>query len=123
MTIERERAIAEYHELLAADEGLTAELFARLRAGMSAGRLLYGDTPLGVSLRPHFLAQKQYDALKHASDVLAGAFEKVAAAILARPKLMDIVGLTDAERRAALIEPGFTCPAVTTRLDAFVSGD
>jgi glutathionylspermidine synthase len=123
MTAERERAIAEYHELLAADESLTPELFARLRASMCAARLLYGETPLGVSLRPHFLAQKQYDALKHASDVLAGAFEKAAAAMLVRHELMDIVGLSDAERRAALIEPGFTCPAVTTRLDAFVTND
>lgn len=123
MTDERERAIAVYHEMLAADGSLTPELFARLHAGMSAARLLYGDTPLGVSLRPHFLAQKQYDALKYASEVLAGAFEKVAAAMLTRPRLMEVVGLTDAERRAALIEPGYRCPAVTTRLDAFVTGD
>jgi glutathionylspermidine synthase len=121
--IERERVIAEYHEMLAADDSLAAELFARLRAGMSAARLLYGETPLGVSLRPHFLAQKQYGALKHASEVLAGAFEKVAQAMLARPRLMDVVGLSDAERRAAFVEPGYSCPAVTTRLDAFVTGD
>ena len=120
---ERERAIAEYHELLAADESLTPELFARLRAGMSAARLLYGAHPLGVSLRPHFLARAQYDALKHASEVLAGAFEKISAALLARPVLMDRVGLSDAERRAALIEPGYACPAVTTRLDTFVTND
>ena len=120
---ERERAIAEYHELLAADESLTPELFARLRAGMSAARLLYGEHPLGVSLRPHFLAQKQYDALKHASEVLAGAFEKISAALLDRPDLMDRVGLSDAERRVALIEPGYACPAVTSRLDAFVTND
>ncbi|HEY0375907.1 MAG TPA: hypothetical protein VGC87_03025 [Pyrinomonadaceae bacterium] len=123
MTEERERAITEYHELLAADASLTPELFARLRAGMSAARLLYGEHPLGVSLRPHFLAQKQYDALTHAADVLAGAFEKIAAAILAQPSLMDVVGLSDAERRVVLIEPGYRSPAVTTRLDAFVTGD
>ena len=120
---ERERAIAEYHELLAADDRLTPELFARLRAGMTAARLLYGETPLGVSLRPHFLAQKQYEALRHASEVLAGAFEKIAAAMLARPELMDAAGLSDAERRAALVEPGYGRAAVTTRLDAFVTGD
>ena len=120
---ERERAIAEYHELLAADDRLTPELFSRLRAGMRAARLLYGEHPLGVSLRPHFLARAQYDALKDASDVLGGAFEKVCAALLARPDLMDVVGLSDAERRVALLDPGYACPAVTTRLDAFVTND
>ncbi len=119
----RERVIAEYHETLGADRSLTPELFSRLRAGMIAAGLLYGEQPVGVSLRPHFLAQEQYEALRHASDVLAGTFEKVAAALLARPELMEVVGLSDAERRAALIEPGYAYPAVTTRLDAFVRGD
>ena len=119
----RERAIAEYHELLAADPCLTPELFSRLRAAMRSCKLLYGEQPVGISLRPHFLAQKQYEALSHASDTLAGAFEKVAAAMLARPELMEVVRLSDAERRAALIEPGYACTAVTTRLDAFVHDD
>jgi hypothetical protein len=119
----RERAIAEYHELLAADESLTAELFARLKQKMRARRLLYGGRELGVALRPHLLARSQYDRLKRVSEVLAGAFEKLMGAMLEEPRLLARVGLTELETKLALVEPGYRCPAVTTRLDAFVSGE
>jgi hypothetical protein len=119
----REQAIAEYHELLAADEGLTAELFARLRQGMRARRLLYGGRELGVALRPHLLARAQYERLARVSEVLAGAFEKLLGVMLEEPRLLARVGLTESEARLTLVGPGYRCPAVTTRLDAFVSGD
>ena len=119
----REEAIAEYHELLTADEGLTAELFARLKQAMRARRLLYGGRELGVALRPHLLARSQYERLARVSEVLAGAFEKLSRAMLAEPRLLARVGLTELETKLALVEPGYKCPAVTTRLDAFVSGE
>jgi hypothetical protein len=59
----RETAIAEYHELLAADETLTSATFQKLRSGMRKSRLLYGDRPIGIALRPHLLDQKQFRAL------------------------------------------------------------
>ena len=49
--------------------------------------------------------------------------EKVAAAVVQDPKLMDELGLTEAERKMALVDPGFSTAGVTTRLDAFVHGD
>ena len=39
------------------------------------------------------------------------------------PKLMEELGLTEAERKMALVDPGFSTAGVTTRLDAFVHGD
>jgi hypothetical protein len=119
----REKAIAEYHEWLAADEGLDAEFFARLKDAMRARRLLYGERTIGVALRPHLLDAAQYARLVRASEIVAGAFEKVCAALVGDESLLDLVGLTDIERRLALIAQGFRCPAVTTRLDAFVRGD
>ncbi|MDT7689185.1 MAG: hypothetical protein QOE46_1944 [Acidobacteriota bacterium] len=119
----RERAIAEYHELLSADESLNGELFARLKNAMRARRLLYGEREIGVSLRPHLLNAVQYARLVHASEVLAGAFEKLSAAFVAEPSLMSRVGMSEPEIKLALIEPGYSYPAVTTRLDAFVTGD
>lgn len=119
----RDRAIAEYHELLAADESLTATAFAKLRSAMSLNRLLYGNRPIGVSLRPHLLAREQYNALVEASQSIATAVEKIAAALVESPTLMNQVGLTEAERKLALVDPGFSGSAVTTRLDAFVHGD
>ncbi len=61
--------------------------------------------------------------LAHAAETLAGAFDKITAALVAEPALMNLVGLLENERRLALVEPGFASSAVTTRLDAFVSGD
>jgi hypothetical protein len=119
----REKLISEYHELLASDESLTAELFARLKGVMKAARLLYGERELGVSLRPHFLTRRQYDLLVARSQILAGAFDKIAAAMLVDPALMDRVGVRERERQLAMIHPGYDWPAINTRLDAFVHGD
>ena len=119
----RERAIAEYHELLSSDEGLTAGLFARLKGAMRAGRLLYGEREIGVSLRPHLLGRGQYARLRHASETLAAAFERLSEAMTLEPSLMARVGMSELEARYALVEPGYRCPAVTTRLDAFLDGE
>lgn len=119
----REKAIAEYHELLTGDESLTAELFARLKVGMDANRLLYGRRQLGISLRPHFLTRRQYELLVFRSESLAGAFDALAAAMLAEPSLMSAVGMTPREQSLAMINPGYAASAINTRLDAFVQGD
>ena len=119
----RERLIAEYHELLRADGRLTPEFLGGLREQMRARRLTYGARPLGVSLRPHFLARAQYDALARDSERVASALEKITAALVAEPSLIDEVGLTEAERRLALADPRLASPYVSTRLDAFVRGD
>lgn len=119
----REKAIAEYHELLAGDESLTTELFARLKGGMDANRLLYGQRRLGISLRPHFLTRQQYELLVVRSEALAEAFDTVAAAMLAEPALMGAVGLTQREQSLAILNPGFAASSINARLDAFVQGD
>ena len=85
-------AIAEYHELLAADESLTPEFFARLKDLMSARRMLYGDRHIGVALRPYLLTREQYDRLTFAAQTIAGAFEKV--------------GRRSCQTRPSLIESG-----------------
>ena len=104
----REKLIAEYHEMLAADESLTREFFARLKEMMRARHLLYGERELGVALRPHLLTRAQYDILAHSSEVLAGAFEKVASALLREPSRMQTVGLTEREIRLALVNPKYS---------------
>src|SRR5215813_5331152 len=119
----RETAIAEYHELLAADQTLTRATFKELRSAMRKNRLLYGDRPIGVALRPHFLDQKQFRALTLSAEHVTGALEKVAEAAVQDRKLLCDLGLTDAERKMALVDPGFSTAGVTTRLDAFVHGE
>lgn len=119
----REKAIAEYHRMLASDESLTPELFVRLKEMMRVGRLAYGERELGISLRPYLLTREQYDRLVHASENLVAAFETIAAAMIENPALMERVNLRERERQLALVEPGFKSPAITTRLDAFVYDD
>ena len=119
----RETAIAEYHELLAADQTLTAATFEKLRSAMRKNRLLYGDRPIGIALRPHLLDQKQFRALTLAAEFVASALEKIAAAVVQNPDLMDELGMTEVERKMALVDPGFSTVGVTTRLDAFVHGN
>jgi glutathionylspermidine synthase len=119
----REKAISEFHDLLAADDTLSAAVFEKLRSAMRKKRLLYGERPIGVALRPHFLHHEQFQRLSQTAQRVASALEKVAAAVVQDPKLMNELGLTEAERNMALVDPGFSTAGVTTRLDAFVRGD
>ena len=90
---------------------------------MRKKRLLYGERPIGVALRPHLLHHEQFQKLSHAAQRVTSALEKVAAAVVQDPNLMDELGMTEAERKMALVDPGFSTAGVTTRLDAFVRGD
>src|SRR6266567_615455 len=119
----RDRAIAEYHELLAADKTLSTGALDKLRDAMQASRLTYGDRPIGVALRPHLLERKQFDRLAGAAELIARALERIAAAAVQSSALMAQLGLTEAEQKLAMIDPGFTGAAVTSRLDGFVHGD
>ena len=119
----RERAITEYHDLLAADRTLVPATFEKLHSAMRKKRLLYGERPIGIALRPHLLDQKKFGALTVVAERVTSALEKIAAAVVQNPKLMDELGMTEAERRMALVDPGFSTAGVNTRLDAFVHGD
>lgn len=119
----RDKAIREFHDLLVADETLSPVVFEELRGAMRKKRLLYGERPIGVALRPHLLHHKQFQKLSHAAQRVTAALEKVATAVVEDPNLMEELGLTEAERRMALVDPGFSTAGVTTRLDAFVHGD
>jgi hypothetical protein len=119
----REKLISEYHQMLAVDETLTSEFFAKLKQRMCARRLRYGGRELGVALRPHVLNSSQYSRLARSSEILAGALNKIVAALLGDPSRMKSVGLTDREISLSLIDPKYSWPAMTTRFDAFVHGD
>jgi hypothetical protein len=118
----RERVIAEYHDLLTSDNTLAPSVFEQLHSAMRTNRLVYGDRPISVALRPHFLEQSQFEVYRSAAELIASALEKIAAAAVQLPALMTKLGLTDAEQKVALVDPGFTRAAITTRLDGFVHG-
>src|SRR2546422_827121 len=119
----REKAIADYHELLAGDATLSPPVLEKLGHTMRAHRLTYGDRPIGVSLRPHFIERHQFELLAETAELVASALEKVAAAAVQSPVLMARLGLTEAEQKLATIDPGFTGAAITSRMDGFVCGN
>src|ERR1051325_4022339 len=119
----RERAIAHYHDLLAADKTLSPGVFQELGERMRTSRLTYGDRPIGVALRPHFLDRKQFELLATTAESIASALEEVAAGVVHSPALMTELGLTESEQKVAMIDPGFNAAAITTRLDGFVHGE
>ena len=118
----RERAIAQYHELLLCDDTLAPRVFEKLHDAMRANRLTYGDRPISVALRPHLLERSQFEAHRVVAELIARALEKIASTAVQFPALMTKLGLTDAEQKVALIDPGFARAAVTTRLDGFIHG-
>ena len=119
----RHTAIDEYHNLLAADKALSAAVFEKLRGAMRTNRLVYGERPIGIALRPHLLDHHQFLALSKSAQLIGSALEKVASIALQSPALMNQLGLTETEARLALVDPGFSFAGVTTRLDAFVHND
>jgi hypothetical protein len=90
---------------------------------MRVNRLVYGERPLGVALRPHVLDRNQFRALVTHSELVASALEKIAALLVATPSRLAELGLTDAEIRLALIDPRLSMAGITTRLDSFIHGD
>jgi hypothetical protein len=95
----RDRAIAEYHEMLASDKTLTPSLFEQLHNAMRTNRLVYGDRPISVALRPHFLERSQFEVHTAVAELIGSALEKLAAAAVQSPALMTQLGLTDTEQK------------------------
>jgi hypothetical protein len=119
----RDESIAQYHELLAGDGTLSMRALQKLQQSMREYRLVYGDRPIGISLRPHFLQRCQFKLLATTAEAVAAAFEKVATAAVQSPTLMTELGLTEPEQKLARIDPGFQGAAITSRIDGFVRGD
>lgn len=119
----RNAAIAHYHELLAQDRTLSPRVLQNLHGAMRRQRLVYGDRPIGVSLRPHLLANAQFKVLTKTAELVASALEKVAATVVQSPALMAQLGLTELEQKLAIIDPGFPGAAITSRIDGFVHRD
>lgn len=115
--------IDKFDQLLLEDGSLGPELFDRLRKDQQELGLLQGDRPTCSFLRPHILQRQQYDAIKHAAERIAHAFEKVANAALANQQIMELLCLTPFEEEMARIDPGYTRLCVTSRLDSYMTED
>ena len=119
----REAAITHYHGLLGDDPTLSNGALENLRQAMHAGQLVYGNRPIGVALRPHLLLAGQFELLTRTAELVGSALEKVAAAVVQSPALMTQLGLSELEQELAVIDPGFSGTAITSRIDGFVHGE
>jgi hypothetical protein len=114
-------AIAFYHDLLSDD--LAAESQALLEQRQRDRGLTFGGRPLCTVLRPRFLSPEQYRFLCARVAVLLGAFNTSHEAAVADAGFRRQFRLTPAEEELFLLDPGFSCPMPTSRLDAFFHPD
>jgi len=114
--------LIEYHGLLE-DGDVAAESAAALTEGQRARRLVFGDRPLCVALRPNLISRPQYDAITTASETLYAAFGKLERALLGDDDLRRELDLDPQEADLALADPGFRASSPSARLDGFVGDD
>ena len=114
--------LIEYHGLLE-DGDLAAESAAALAEGQRSRRLVFGDRPLCVALRPNLISRWQYDAITKASETLYVALGKLERALLKDADLRLQLDLDPAEADLVLADPGFAASSPSARLDGFVGED
>ena len=73
--------LAAYHALLE-DASLASESAAMLATGQRERRLVFGERPLCVSLRPNLISAWQYDAVNKASEAIYAALGRLERALL-----------------------------------------
>jgi hypothetical protein len=113
--------LKDLDERILADPDLTPDLFAELIAAQHELGLVFGDRPTCPFLRPHIIARSLYDDIARAARIIAHAFDKLVRQALDDDELLKVFGLTEAEKRMARIDPGYSRLCVTSRLDAYVS--
>jgi len=113
--------IAAWHALVR-DHG-SVDLCGALSAPMRERRLTFGGRLLCPFLRPFFLAPADEHRVKRAAETLWRLGERVAGAAREQPRLMEDLGLSDAEIALAEIDPGYGVASTAARADAFILPD
>src|SRR5687768_14906081 len=114
MANELRRFVAELDEKLLRNHRQDNELFERLTSLQRSSGLIHGDRPFSPFLRPYFLERSRYEQVRDAAKTLSGCFEKLTAAALRNPEVMERLGLTEKEEIAARLEPGYGSVSVTS---------
>jgi uncharacterized circularly permuted ATP-grasp superfamily protein len=115
-------AIAVYHSLLE-DERLASDSAAALADGQRARRLMFGERPLSVALRPQFLGRREADRAVAAAVGIFGALAALERAVLKDTDLRAELALEPEEERLALADPGYRFSSPSSRLDSFFSDE
>jgi hypothetical protein len=84
---------------------------------MESERLSSGGRLLCPFLRPNFVTQRQYDNLVKTGESLLSAVDRMLQIVLASPQLLARMELLPAEKMLAAIDPGYSIPEVSSKLD------
>jgi uncharacterized circularly permuted ATP-grasp superfamily protein len=114
--------IAAYHALLEDERLMTASADA-LAAGQRERRLMFGERPLCVAIRPQLLTKRQYEQAVGAATGVYSALAALEKAVLDDPALRAELDLHPEEERLAMAHPGFRVSSPSMRLDSFFASE
>jgi hypothetical protein len=114
--------LERYHALLE-DPALAQASVEALAEGQRARRLVFGDRPLCVAVRPNLISQRQYEDINVSAETLYKALARLERALLKDEALRRELDLEPQEERLALADPGFSAASPSARLDGFVGDD
>jgi uncharacterized circularly permuted ATP-grasp superfamily protein len=114
--------VAAFHGLLE-DERLAAASAEVLADGQREGRLMFGERPLCVALRPQLLTRKRYEQAVSAAEGVHSALSTLEKALLEDADLRRELDLEPDEERLALADPGFKSSSPSARLDSFFADE
>lgn len=112
-----------WHSLLRPDVELTEGYWSDLAARMRGERLTFGGRLNCPFLRPIFVSPADFERVRVVAESIARIGERVVAAAMERPALLDAVGLSEAERALVAVDPGYATASTASRLDSFVLPD
>ena len=121
-TVAIDEAVDRYHDVLTAYVARGGEDHLALVERMVARGAVFAGRPLCTFLRPNFVLRPQYMQLRRAVEHFRSAVIKTKDTVLRDPQLLDLLALTDGERRLFSYNPAFESVGVVTRLDAILSG-
>jgi uncharacterized circularly permuted ATP-grasp superfamily protein len=110
--------VAAYHRLLE-DERLTAVSAEALAQGQRERRLMFGERPLCVAIRPQILTGPRYEQAVTAAQGVYSALHTLEKVVLRDEELRRELGLAPEEERLAMADPGFRSSSPSVRLDSF----
>ncbi len=114
--------VAAYHGLLD-NERLLAASAEALAAGQRERRLMFGERPLCVCIRPQLLTRRRYERAVAAAEGIYSAVSALERAVLQDPELRAELGLEPEEERLAMADPGFRSSSPSARLDSFFADE
>jgi uncharacterized circularly permuted ATP-grasp superfamily protein len=110
--------VAAYHALLD-DDGLATASAEALAAGQRRNRLMFGERPLSVALRPQLLTRSRYEQAVTAAQGVYAALAALERALLRDADLRSELALDPREERLAMADPGCRSSSTSARLDSF----